>query len=304
MTPRHETSGWKNPGWNVWGLLPTHLIMLCTLIIPIGIIILVSFSTRGPYGGFDYVFTTAPYKQILFNEGWSGELEFNPQYLIVVGRTLVLATVTTLICLILSFPVAYFISLQKASLKVMLIYLVTLPFWVSMIVRVYSWIIILGNDGVIEKTLRFLGVIDDMDSLLHGDFAMLVGLVYSYIPLMILPIFASIEKLDGALVEASHDLYGSRWTTLRRVIVPLSQPGMLAGSILVFVPCLGAVLEPMILGGGKTMMMGNLIQLQFGPARNWPLGAAISIVLMASVLIFLLWRGLRAVRKESRELAA
>jgi len=250
------------------------------------------------------VFTTAPYKQILFNEGWSGELEFNPQYLIVVGRTLVLATVTTLICLLLSFPVAYFISLQKASLKVVLIYLVTLPFWVSMIVRVYSWIIILGNDGVIEKTLRFLGVIDDMDSLLHGDFAMLVGLVYSYIPLMILPIFASIEKLDGALVEASHDLYGSRWTTLRRVIAPLSQPGMLAGSILVFVPCLGAVLEPMILGGGKTMMMGNLIQLQFGPARNWPLGAAISIVLMASVLIFLLWRGLRAVRKESRELAA
>jgi spermidine/putrescine transport system permease protein len=132
MTPR-----WKNPGWNVWGLLPTHLIMLCTLIIPIGIIILVSFSTRGPYGGFDYVFTTAPYKQILFNEGWTGELEFNPQYLIVVGRTLILSTVTTLICLLLSFPVAYFISLQKATLKVMLIYLVTLPFWVSMIVRVY-----------------------------------------------------------------------------------------------------------------------------------------------------------------------
>lgn len=290
-----------NSGWNVLGLLPTHLIMLCTLIIPIGIIVLVSFSTRGPYGGFEYVFTTAPYRQILFNEGWTGELEFNPQYLIVVARTVALSATTTLICLFLSFPVAYFISMQRATLKVVLIYLVTLPFWVSMIVRVYSWIIILGNDGVIEKTLRFLGVVDDMDSLLFGDFAMLTGLVYSYIPLMILPIFASIEKLDPTLVEASHDLYGSRLTTLRRVILPLSAPGMVAGSILVFVPSLGAVLEPIILGGGKKMMMGNLIQLQFGPARNWPLGASISIVLMSAVLLFLLWRGVSAVRKERRE---
>lgn len=293
----------NRPGWNVFGLLPSHLVMLFTLIIPIGIIVLVSFSTRGPYGGFDYVFTTAPYKQILFNEGWTGELEFNPQYLIVVARTMVLATVTTLICLLLSFPVAYFITLQKPALKVALIYLVTLPFWVSMIVRVYSWIIILGNDGVIAKTLRGLGLVDNMGSLLFGDTAMLVGLVYSYIPLMILPIFASIEKLDPVLVEASHDLYGSRLTTLRRVILPLCKPGMMAGAILVFVPCLGAVLEPTLLGGGKTMMMGNLIQLQFGAARNWPLGAAISIVLMVAVLIFLLSRGLRAMRKEERELS-
>lgn len=118
---------------------------------------------------------------------------------------------------------------------------------------------------------------------------------------MILPVFASIEKLDPALVEASHDLYGSRFTTLRRVILPLCAPGMIAGAILVFVPCLGAVLEPTLLGGGKTMMMGDLIQLQFGAARNWPLGAAISIVLMCAVMIFLLWRGLQATRKESRE---
>lgn len=293
--------GAKAPGWNVLGLLPAQLIMLLTLVIPVGIIILVSFSTRGPYGGFDYVFTTAPYKQILFNEGWTGELEFNPQYLIVVARTMILAAATTFICLLLSFPVAYFISLQKATMKMLLIYLVTLPFWVSMIVRVYSWIIILGNDGVIAKTLRALGLTDNMGSLLFTDTAMLVGLVYSYIPLMILPIFASIEKLDPALVEASHDLYGSRLTTLRRVILPLCQPGMMAGSILVFVPCLGAVLEPILLGGGKAMMMGNLIQLQFGAARNWPLGAAISIVLMTAVLIFLVWRGLRTIRRERAE---
>ncbi|HEV2502851.1 MAG TPA: ABC transporter permease [Mesorhizobium sp.] len=294
----------KLPSWNVLGLLPAQLIMLLTLIIPVGIIILVSFSTRGPYGGFDYVFTTASYKQILFNEGWSGELEFNPQYLIVVARTVILSLATTIICLALSFPVAYFISLQKTSAKVLLIYLVTLPFWVSMIVRVYSWIIILGNDGVIAKALRALGITENMGSLLFTDTAMLIGLVYSYIPLMILPVFASIEKLDPALVEASHDLYGSRLTTLRRVILPLCRPGMAAGAILVFVPCLGAVLEPVLLGGGKTMMMGNLIQLQFGAARNWPLGAAISIVLMCAVMIFLLWRGIQAMRKEGRENAA
>ncbi len=302
MSQRPKLLTWPRlSDWNVLGLLPAQLIMLLTLIIPVGIIILVSFSTRGPYGGFDYVFTTAPYKQILFNEGWSGELEFNPQYLIVVARTVILSLATTIICLALSFPVAYFISLQKTSAKMLLIYLVTLPFWVSMIVRVYSWIIILGNDGVIAKALRALGITENMGSLLFTDTAMLIGLVYSYIPLMILPVFASIEKLDPALVEASHDLYGSRLTTLRRVILPLCRPGMAAGAILVFVPCLGAVLEPVLLGGGKTMMMGNLIQLQFGAARNWPLGAAISIVLMCAVMIFLLWRGIQAMRKESRE---
>jgi spermidine/putrescine transport system permease protein len=302
MSQRPKLPTWPRlSNWNVLGLLPAQLIMLLTLIIPVGIIILVSFSTRGPYGGFDYVFTTAPYKQILFNEGWSGELEFNPQYLIVVARTVILSLATTIICLALSFPVAYFISLQKTSAKMLLIYLVTLPFWVSMIVRVYSWIIILGNDGVIAKALRALGITENMGSLLFTDTAMLIGLVYSYIPLMILPVFASIEKLDPALVEASHDLYGGRLTTLRRVILPLCRPGMAAGAILVFVPCLGAVLEPVLLGGGKTMMMGNLIQLQFGAARNWPLGAAISIVLMCAVMIFLLWRGIQAMRKESRE---
>jgi spermidine/putrescine transport system permease protein len=175
---------------------------------------MVSFSTKGPYGGFDYIFTTQAYQQLLFNEGWTGEIEFNPQYLYIIGRTIFLATVTTLICMLISFPVAYFIAQQKASMKAVLIYLVTLPFWVSMIVRVYAWLAILGNDGTIEFVLKSLGIVEDMDSLLFNNGAMLTGMVYSYIPLMILPVFASIEKLDGSLIEASHDLYGSRWQTL------------------------------------------------------------------------------------------
>ncbi|WP_109467498.1 ABC transporter permease [Albibacillus kandeliae] len=286
-----------------WGLLPAHVLMALTLIVPILIIVAVSFSTRGAYGGFEFTFTTDAYRQILFNEGWTGELEFNPQYLYIIGRTVLLACCTTFLCMALAFPIAYWITLQGHKARVILLFAVTLPFWVSMIVRVYAWLIILGNDGVIEKGLRLTGLVDDLPSLLFNNGAMLAGMVYSYIPLMILPVFASIEKLDPALIEASHDLHGSRWVTLRRIILPLCWPGLVAGAILVFVPCLGAVLEPVLLGGGKILMMGNLIQMQFGGARNWPFGASIAIVLMCLVMVFLLLNGLRATRKAMEEMA-
>lgn len=287
--------------FRIWGLAPAWIIMALTLVVPIGIVALVSLSTRGAYGGFAWGFSAESYVQLLFAQGWSGGMEFNPQYLQIIGRTVWLAGLTTLICMILSFPVAYFIALQPAKTKAILIYLVTLPFWVSMIVRVYAWIIILGNDGVIEKALHATGLVDGIDSLLFNNGAMLTGLVYSYIPLMILPVFASIEKLDGVYIEASHDLYANRWVTLRRVILPLAWPGLMAGAILVFVPCLGAVLEPVLLGGGKQMMMGNLIQTQFGGGRNWPFGAAIAITLLVLVMIFLTLNGLRAARSGQRE---
>lgn len=285
--------------FRIWGLIPVWAIMALTLVVPILLVIAVSFASRGAYGGFDWGFSPASYAQILFEEDWDGNLAFTPQYLAIIGRTLWLAGLTTLICAALALPAAYVIAQAGGRMKAVLIYLVTLPFWVSMIVRVYAWIIILGNDGVIEKTLRGLGLVTDIDSLLFNDGAMLTGLVYSYIPLMILPVFASIEKLDPALIEASHDLYGSRWVTARRVILPLTMPGLIAGAILVFVPCLGAVLEPILLGGGKAMLMGNLIQTQFGGGRNWPFGAAIAVVLMALVMIFLMLNALRA-RRELR----
>ncbi len=280
--------------FRIWGVLPAWLIMLLTLVIPIGIVILVSFAARGPYGGFEWRYSFDAYRQILFSEDWSGTVGFNPQYLSIIARTVWLAVLATLICALLSFPVAYFIASRKPSVKATLIYLVTLPFWVSMIVRVYAWLLILGNDGVVEKSLKGLGLVTDIDSLLFNDGATLLGLVYSYIPLMILPVYASVEKLDRAYIEASHDLYANRWTTLRRVILPLVAPGLAAGSILVFVPCLGAVLEPTLLGGGKYIMMGNLIQTQFGAARNWPFGSAISIVLMLFVIIVLIVNARRA----------
>ena len=290
--------------WNdsrLLGLLPAWAIMIMTLLLPILLIIAVSFATRGAYGGFVWSLSGASYKQLLFQDDWTGALEFNPQYLLIIGRTLYLALLTTLICAALSFPVAYFIAQQSTRRKAILIYLVTLPFWVSMIVRVYAWITILGNDGVLELGLKSIGLVDDVDSFLFNDGAMLVGLVYSYIPLMILPVFASVEKLEGAFIEASHDLYGNAWVTLRRVILPLTWPGLAAGAVLVFVPCLGAVLEPVLLGGGKNMLLGSLIQLQFGTARNWPLGSAIAIVLLALVMLFLMANARRMSRQSVTE---
>ncbi|MDM9622911.1 MULTISPECIES: ABC transporter permease [unclassified Rhizobium] len=280
-----------------WGLLPSWLLMGFALILPIVIIAAVSFATRGAHGGFAWDFNLAGYRQILFNEGWTGELEFTAQYLFIIARTFLLAGATTLICLIFAVPVAYFISRQRPGLKAVLVYLVTLPFWVSMILRVYAWMIILGKDGTLPRLLEHLGFAPGM-SFMFNDGATLTAMVYTTMPLMILPVFASIEKLDGTLIEASHDLYGNRWTTLRRVILPLTAPGIIAGAILVFVPALGAVLEPTLMGGGKQMMMGSLIQLQFGPSRNWPFGAAIAMTLMALVMIFLVFTAMRAARRE------
>jgi ABC-type spermidine/putrescine transport system, permease component I len=279
-----------------WGLVPAWALMALTLIVPILIVAGVSVAERGAYGGFSWSFDLSSYQQILFTEGWSDELEFDPKYLWIIGRTILFAAGATAICVVLALPVSYYIAQQSARVKTLLIYLVTLPFWVSMIVRVYAWLIILGNDGLFERVWRLFGGAD-VSGFLFTPGAMITGMVYSYIPLMILPVYASVEKIDPALIEASHDLYGSRWVTLRRVLLPLAAPGLTAGSILVFVPCLGTVLEPMLLGGGKQLMMGTLIQTQFGGARNWPFGAAIAMVLLVFVILVLLLNARRAARQ-------
>ncbi|APO70788.1 spermidine/putrescine ABC transporter permease protein PotB 1 (plasmid) [Rhizobium gallicum] len=283
-----------------WGLLPSWLLMGFALILPITIIAAVSVATRGAHGGFVWDFNLASYTQILFNEDWTRELEFTPQYLLIIARTFLLAGTTTLICLLFAVPVAYFISRQRPSRKAALVYLVTLPFWVSMILRVYAWMIILGKEGTLPRLLDAIGFPAGM-SFMFNDGATLTAMVYTAMPLMVLPVFASIEKLDSTLIEASHDLYGNRWVTLRRVILPLTAPGIIAGAILVFVPALGAVLEPSLMGGGKQMMMGTLIQLQFGGARNWPFGSAIAMALMTVVMIVLIVTALRATRKEAMQ---
>lgn len=284
-------------GLPFWGLLPAWLLMGFALLLPIAVVAAVSVASRGSHGGFAWGFELGSYRKLLFNEGWTGGLEFTPQYLRIIARTLLLAGATTLICLALALPVAYLIAAQPPRRKALLIYLVTLPFWVSMILRVYAWTIILGRDGPLARALEPFGL-PAGHSFMFTDAATLTAMVYTYVPLMVLPVFASIEKLDGALIEAAHDLYGSRWVTLRRVILPLTAPGIASGAILVFVPSLGAVLEPTLMGGGKHMTMGGLIALQFGGGRDWPFGAAIAMTLMAVVVLVLLAAALRAARRE------
>lgn len=279
-----------------WGVLPAYVVMTLLMVVPLGIIVYVSVMTSDPYGGYKSIFSLDSYTQILFSYDWDENLELNFQYLLIIARTVFLSFMAGCLCLLLGFPVAYYISRQKPTIKPLLLYLVTLPFWVSMVVRVYAWVLILSNDGVLESGLRFFGFIDDIDSLLYNNGAMLTGMVYSYIPLMILPIYASIEKLDVRLLEAASDLYSTRISTLFKIILPQCKPGIVAGLILVFVPCLGTVLEPTLLGGGKSMMMGNLIQNQFGVARNWSFGASLTVLLLCIVVIFLLFEASRAAK--------
>lgn len=286
----------KKMNIHFWGIVPAYIIMTFLMIIPLGIILYVSLMTSDPYGGFKSVFSLDSYVQILYNYDWDNNKVLNLQYILIIIRTIVLSFITAFLCLLVGFPVAYYISRQNEKVKPLLLYLVTLPFWVSMVVRVYAWVLILSDEGVLETGLKFFGLVDNIDSLLYSNSAMLAGMVYSYIPLMILPIYASIEKLDVRLLESASDLYSTRFTTFKRIIFPLCKPGIIAGFVLVFVPCLGTVLEPTLLGGGKTMMMGNLIQNQFGVSRNWSFGSSLTILLLGIVLLFMLFQAQRSAK--------
>jgi spermidine/putrescine transport system permease protein len=194
-------------------------------------------------------------------------------------------------------PTAWFIATQPPGKREFWLFLVTVPFWSNLLVRTIAIQELIRAEGVINNLLLLLGIIDEPLQMMFTNFAIAFGMTYVYLPLMVLPIYAAVDKLDFRLVEAAHDLYASRWRTFWRVILPLIKPGIIAGSILVFIPSLGAYVTPRVLGGGKNLMFGNLIELQFGQGRNWPLGAALSLMLMAAVMVSLIWY----VRVTSRE---
>lgn len=282
------------------GLLPAWLVIGIFMVLPMMILLVFSFMESDPYGGVDPGFTAEAYRQILFDLNFDDELEFDPVYLIIISRSIILALVAVLGCLILGFPVAYYITRQDRRVQNLLLYLVTIPFWTNLLVRTYAWILILSGDGVIEQPLKSLGIIDSSLEMMYTNGAVATGLVYSYLPLMVLPIYASLEKLDFRLVEAAHDLYASRFHVFKQVIVPLAKPGIIAGCILVFVPSVGAFIAPDLLGGGKKLMLGSLIHLQFASSRNWPFGGAIAMLLLAFVMIALMWQ-LKSARKRMDE---
>ncbi len=288
----------RNPVVRRWlGLSPAMAVIGIFMIIPMGILLVFSFMEADPYGGVDAGFTFEAYIQILFERDFDDQLNFDPIYLNIIGRSVLLAGLATIGCLVLGLPVAYYMTRQTPRMQSMLLFLITLPFWTNLLVRTYAWILILATDGVIEQPLKFLGIIDESLNMMYTNGAVGIGLVYTYIPLMVLPIYASLEKLDFRLIEAAHDLYANRLQVILKVIVPLAKPGIVAGSILVLIPSLGAFVAPNLLGGGKKLMMGSLIQVQFASARNWPFGSALSICLLAMVMIALLYQARVAAKR-------
>jgi spermidine/putrescine transport system permease protein len=259
-----------------WCLAPSALLLTLLFLAPMGIVAIYSLMTRGAYGGVFAPFTLENYARL-----------FDPLYLAILGRSLLYAVISTSLCLSLGFPLAMFIS-RSGNRKNFYLALVIVPFWTSFLVRTYAWMFLLRDTGLINTALMATGLIREPLTLLYTPFAVIVGLVYGYLPFMVLPIYATLERMDRSLAEAAADLGARPFDTLLRVIVPLTAPGIRAGSAIVFIASFGAYLTPDLLGGGKTIMIGNLVQNQFTAARDWPFGAALSLVLTGVMLLLLL----------------
>jgi spermidine/putrescine transport system permease protein len=257
-------------------LAPAALVTVGLFLVPLAIVLAYSLLTRGAYGGVILPWTAENYTRVL-----------DTLYAGIIWRSVWVAGIATLLCLILGFPVALYIA-RSGQRRNLLLSLVMLPFWTSFLIRTYAWMFLLRDTGLIKSLLQRLHLIRSPLPLLFNDWAVVLGLVYGYLPFVILPLYATLEKLDPVLLDAAQDLGASPWTTLWKVVIPLSRSGMVAGCLLVFIPCLGAYLTPDLLGGGKTVMAGNVIQNQFTAARDWPFGSALSLLMMAVIMLSLI----------------
>ena len=268
---------------------------------PLLVVILYSVLTPGEYSGVVWELSgDAWYRVILNRDIFDDTVSLADAHLRIFWRSAKLSLLTTFVALIIGFPTAYFVATRPPQQRTLWLFLITIPFWTNLLIRTFAIMEVIRNEGIVNSTLMSLGVIEAPIQLLYTDTAVLIGMVYVYLPLMVLPLYASMERLDFRLVEAAYYLYATRLQVLRRVIIPLVKPGIIAGSILVFIPSLGAYVTPRVLGGGKNMMLGNLIELQFGQGRNWPLGAALSLTLLVIVMIALLVYVRNVSRSESR----
>lgn len=249
-------------------LLPGQTVMILLFWLPLLIVLVYSLLTRGAYGGVTLPFTSESYARVV-----------DRLYLEIFWRSLWIAAISTLLCLVLAFPLAFYIA-QMTRHKTLLLNLVTLPFWTSFLIRTYAWMFLLRDTGLVNSALQDMRLIQGPLPLLFNTGAVILGLVYGYLPFMVFPLYATLEKLDPALLEAAQDLGASPRQAIWRIAVPLAKSGIVAGCVLVFIPCLGAYLTPDLMGGGKTVMLGNLVQNQFTTARDWPFGAAVSLVFM------------------------
>jgi spermidine/putrescine transport system permease protein len=275
---------------NRWLLLAPALINISLAAAgPLLIVLVYSFLEKGEYAGV--IWNLSPdawFNVFLERDIFDDTLGLAGAHLAIFWRSLRLAFMATVLAFVFGFPTAYFVATRPPHTRNIWLFLITIPFWTNLLIRTFAFMEIIRNEGVINVALLRLGLIDEPVQMLFTDFAVALGLLYVYLPLMVLPLYASMEKLDFRLIEAAYDLYANRWQVLRRVIFPLVRPGVIAGSILVFIPAIGAYVTPSVLGGGKHMMLGNLIVFQFGPGRDWPLGSALALTLMVLVMVALI----------------
>ena len=272
-------------------LLSAPALILLTLAAagPLLIMVVYSFLTPGQYGNVEWIFSLNGWRSILFTEDIfePGKYMLADAHLTILLRSLKLSLMTTLITALVGFPTAWFIATKPPKTRVLWLFLITIPFWTNLLIRTFAINEVIRNEGLLNSFLLWAGLINEPLRIIYTDTAVFIGMAYVYLPFMVLPIFAAIDRFDMRLLEAGYDLYASRWQVLRRIILPIVKPGIIAGSILVFTPSIGAYVIPRILGGGKNLMVGNLIDLQFGQGRNWPLGAALGMTLLVIVMIAL-----------------
>ena len=279
----------RSKGVNGW-LLSTPALVLLILAAsgPLLIVALYSVLEKGDYSGVRWILSGDGWFNVFLQRDiFDQTVSLADANLTIFWRSVKLSIMTTLITFGFGLPTAWFIATRPARSRAFWLFLITIPFWTNLLIRTFAIMEVIRNQGILNTFLMWTGLISEPIQILYTDTAVLIGMAYVYLPLMVLPLYAAIDRFDFRLIEAGYDLYASRWQVLRGVILPIIKPGIIAGSILVFIPSLGAYVTPRVLGGGKNMMIGNFIELQFGQGQNWPLGAALSTLLLAVVLISL-----------------
>ena len=286
----------------LWLLSPSLVMIGFFLVAPVGIMLIYSFLTKEFRGGVIWEFSLEAYDQFLFDRGLFGDeppkIEWT--YITIFARSMLQAAIATVLCLAIGFPTAYFIATRPVATRSAWLFLVTVPYWVNLLIRTVSMKFLIRDTGPANEFLIWAGAISEPIHVINTNVAVQLGLFYSYLPFMVLPIYAAVERYNFALTEAARDLYAGRWTALWEVLLPSVRPGIVAGCILVFIPSLGAFLAPDLLGGAKTFMIGSLIEEQFkGNAGNWPFGAAASMILLTMVLIVLMFYARQQARTQT-----
>lgn len=259
-------------------IAPADTYLLIFMVLPLILVAGLSFLSRGTYGQVEFRFSLENYTRLL-----------DPLYGKVLLYSLLVGVATTVLSILIGYPLAYYIARAPVRQRSLLLFLVLLPFWTNFIIRIYAWIMILRAGGFLDSVLQWLHITKDPLSLLYTPTAVMIGMIYEFLPFMVLPLYTSLEKIENAVMEAAADLGAPPAQVFLRVTLPLSIPGMIAGTILVFIPAMGMFVIPDLMGGAKTILIGNVIRNQFLTARDWPFGAAASMILMVLTMVFTLY---------------